>query len=177
MPRHLISENTLHAAFFLLICFWHVPPGLAGSLDFSSDDTVTVTAERAWEDEEANVIHFSGNFELRGPDWLLSGDSAVVYGKLDNPDRVVVEGKPAKVAFLRNEEDSGIADTRDRVDGTALFVEYFRANDKLKMRGSARLVRKDSTLASEVIEYDVETDRYSAGGERGIHIQYSNDDD
>ena len=177
MPRHLISENTLHAAFFLLICFWHIPSGLAGSLDFSSDDTVTVTAEKAWEDDEPNVIHFSGKFELRGLDWLLSGDSAVVYGKLDNPDRVVVEGKPAKVAFLRNEEDSDISTTEDRVDGTALFVEYFRASDKLKMRGTATLVRKDSTLASEVIEYDVEKDRYSAGGEGGIHVQLSTDDD
>ena len=129
MPRYLISDNTLRAAFFLLICFWYIPPGLAGSLDFSSDDTVTVTAKRAWEGDEANVIHFSGNFELRGPDWFLSGDSAVVYGKLDNPDRVVIEGKPAKVAFLRINEDSDSPDTPDRVDGTAFFVEYLRANE------------------------------------------------
>ena len=177
MPRHLISASTWRAAFFLLTCIWHLPTALAGSLDFSSDDTVTVTAERAWEGEEANVIHFSGNFELRGPDWSLSGDSAVVYGKLDDPDRVVVEGKPAKIAFLRSEEQPGIAETRERVDGTALFVEYFRAKDQLKMRGAASLVRKESTLVSEIIEYDVDTDRYSAGGEGGINIQYNPDDD
>jgi len=177
MPRHLISDNTWRAAFFLLTCFWHIAPGVADSLDFSSDDTVTVTAERAWEDDEPNVIHLSGNFELRGPDWCLSGDSAVVYGKLDDPDRVVVEGKPATIAFLRGEQESAVPDTRDRVDGTALFVEYFRSTDKLTMRGGANLVRKDSTLDSEMIEYDVETDRYSAGGEGGINIQFTTDDD
>jgi hypothetical protein len=45
------------------------------------------------------------------------------------------------------------------------------------MRGDANLVRKDSTLVSELIEYDVDTDRYSAGGEGGINIQFTTDDD
>ena len=178
MSRYLISENTRRAAFFLLSCFWNIQPGFADKLDFSSDDTVTVTAERAWEADEVNVVHFSGKFELRAPDWSLVGDTAVVYGKLDNPDRVVVEGKPARISFLRDdEEDAGASDPQERVDGTAFVVEYFRANDKLKMRGAASLVRKDSRLVSELIEYDVDTDRYSASGEGGINIQFSTDDD
>ena len=177
MSIYLISENTRRAAFFLLSCFWYIQPGFADKLDFSSDDTVTVTAERAWEAEEADVVHFSGKFELRAPDWSLVGDTAVVYGKLDNPDRVVVEGKPARISFLRDDEaDAGTTDPQERVDGTAFFVEYFRASDKLKMRGAASLVRKDSRLVSELIEYDVDTDRYSASGEGGINIQFSTDD-
>jgi lipopolysaccharide export system protein LptA len=44
------------------------------------------------------------------------------------------------------------------------------------MRGAASLVRKDSTLVSDVIEYDVDTDRYSASGEGGINVQFSPDD-
>ena len=177
MSRYLISENTRRAAFFLLTCFWSIQPGFADKLDFSSDDTVTVTAERAWEADEANVVHFSGKFELRAPDWSLVGDTAVVYGKLDNPDRVVVEGKPARISFLRDDQEgTGATDPQERVDGTAFVVEYLRASDKLKMRGAASLVRKDSTLVSEVIEYDVNTDRYSASGEGGINVQFSADD-
>ena len=65
----------------------------------------------------------------------------------------------------------------ERVDGTAAKVEYFRATDKLIMHGSATLTRKDSTLTSEEIEYDVDTDRYSAGGAGGINIQFTTDDD
>jgi len=149
----------------------------AGPLDFSSDDTVTITADRAWEAEEPDVIHFSGSFELHAPDWSMSGDTAVVYGKLDDPDRVTVEGNPATVSFLRKKADgTGDADPEERIDGEASVVEYFRSTDKLIMRGSSRLVRKDSNLTSEIIEYDVETDRYSAGGEGGIDIQYTPDD-
>jgi lipopolysaccharide transport protein LptA len=178
MSRYLISKNTRRAAFILLTCFWSIQPGFADKLDFSSGDTVTVTAQRAWEGDEANVVHFSGKFELRAPDWSLVGDTAVVYGKLDNPDRVVVEGNPARISFLRDDQgDASSSDPQERVDGTALVVEYFRASDKLKMRGAASLVRKDITLVSEAIEYDVDTDRYSASGEGGINIQFSNDDD
>ena len=177
MPRYQIPKNTRRAAFCcLLSCLLAAQSGLTDSLDFSSDDTVTVTAERAWEADEADVIHFSGKFELRAPDWSLSGDKAVVHGKLDDPDRVVVEGKPARVSFLRDGEGDDSSAPDERVDGTAFTVEYFRATDKLKMRGAATLKRKDSTLVSEVIEYDVDTDRYSASGEGGINIQFNPDD-
>jgi len=178
MPRYQIPKNTRRAAFCCLLSgLLAAQSGFTDSQDFSSDDTVTVTAERAWEADEADVIHFSGKFELRAPDWFLSGDKAVVHGKLDDPDRVVVEGKPARVSFLRDGDGDGDSSEPDeRVDGTAFTVEYFRATDKLKMRGAATLKRKDSTLVSEVIEYDVDTDRYSASGEGGINIEFNPDD-
>jgi lipopolysaccharide transport protein LptA len=173
-----MSQNTRRAAFALLMLFLLAARGFAGPLDFSSDETVTVTAARAWEAAEANVIHFSGKFEMRAPDWSLVGDSAVVYGKLDDPDKVVVKGSPARISFLREaQEKAGIMEPQERVDGKANIVEYFRATDKLNMRGAASLTRKDSTLVSEIIEYDVDIDRYSASGEGGISVQYSADDD
>ena len=150
------------AAFCLLACYLSSSLAIADRLEFSDDETVTVTAEKAWEAEEPNVVHFSGQFELRAPDWALFGDSAVVYGKLDDPDRVVVEGKPARISFLRETDESDTTtDPEERVDGSAAVVEYFRATDKLRMRGEASLTRKDSTLVSDKIEYDVDTDRYS----------------
>jgi lipopolysaccharide transport protein LptA len=177
MSIYRIAMIARLAVFCLPAFFCGVQSGFAGSLDFSSGDTVTVSAERAWEADEADVIHFSGRFELRAPDWCLFGDTAVVYGNLDNPDRVVVEGKPARISFLRDAEgDVGSPESRERVDGWASFVEYFRATDKLLMRGEAKLTRKESTLVSEVIEYDVDADRYSAGGEGGINILLNTDD-
>ena len=163
--------------WLLLTLLPFAKPLFAGPLDFSSDETVTITAQRAWEAEEVDVIHFSGNFELHAPDWSMAGDTAVVYGDLDDPDRVVVEGKPARVSFLRTADDTGEPAEDEPVEGAAQVVEYFRATDKLVMRGNASLVRKESTLTSALIEYDVETDRYSAGGEGGINILYNADED
>lgn len=178
MPKpHQSADGTgFFWALFGLLCFF--PPVLAEGLEFSADDIITVTALRAWEGEAAEVVHFSGDFKLQAPDWTLAGDSAVVYGKLDDPDRVVVEGSPARISFLRKTEPAdGDAVEDERVDGSATAVEYFRATDKLKMQGAARLTRNDSTLVSEIIEYDVDADRYSASGEGGINIQYNPEDD
>lgn len=161
-------------AFLTLVLLAGVQAGFADALDFSSDDTITITADRGWEGEDADVIHFAGNFKLYAPDWSMAGDTAVVYGKLDNPDKVIVKGGPATVSFLRKDDDQpNAADAPEKVTGVADVVEYHRAADQLTMRGTANLIRKESTLTSQIIEYDVETDRYSASGEGGIDIQYN----
>jgi lipopolysaccharide export system protein LptA len=41
------------------------------------------------------------------------------------------------------------------------------------MRGAAVLTREDNTLSSEIIEYDIDEDSYSASGKGGINIQFS----
>jgi lipopolysaccharide transport protein LptA len=152
--------------------------GPAGSLDFNSDDTIMITAERGWEGDETNVIHFSGNFALQAPDWSMAGDTAVVYGKMDNPDRVVVEGSPARILFLRNDDENPEdAGEQDKVKGAANSIEYLRATDKLIMRGDVSLFRQDSELTGQMIEYDVDTDRYSATGESGINFQFNPKED
>ena len=151
-----------------------VQAALAGPFDFNPEDTVTITADRAWEAQEPNVIHFSGKFVLHAPDWSMTGDTAVVYGELDDPDRVVVEGKPATVSILRESDAAGgETDPGERVKGEANRVEYLRSTDRLIMKGSAWLLREESKLGSERIEYDVDTDRYSAGGEGGINFEYT----
>lgn len=68
-------------------------------------------------------------------------------------------------------------DPEERVDGSAASLEYFRATDKLTMRGAASLTRKDSTLVSEIIEYDADADRYSASGEGGINLQFNTEEE
>ena len=181
MSGHHLSENTRRIACLLLTVFFSIQTGLADILDLSSDDTVTITAQRAWEDSEGDITHFSGRFELRAPDWYVSADTAVVYGKLDDPDRLIVEGKPAKIFILRDTEKSTSAsdsnsDSKPNIEGVASTIEYYRTTNTLKMRGLAILTRKDNTLSSEIIEYDIDEDSYSAGGEGGINIQFSPED-
>ena len=174
---HLVSKLGLALLLFAQSAHTDV-------LDFNSDDTITIIADKAREGDQADVIHFSGNFELRAPDWYMSADSATVYGKLDNPDKVILEGRPAKIYFLRdNGEDADTSEStsteldRENIEGSALKIEYLRTINKLKMTGSATLKRKDNQLSSEVIEYDIDADRYSASGDGGINIQVNPSDD
>jgi lipopolysaccharide transport protein LptA len=177
MPGHHLSQNARRAAFCLLALFLSIQNGFCDILDLNSDDTVTITAEKAWEDDNADITHFSGRFELRAPDWSLSADSATVYGKLDDPDKLVVEGKPAKIFILRDTEKSTSGSASEpNIEGVASTIEYYRTTNKLKMHGAAVLTREDNTLSSEIIEYDIDEDSYSASGEGGISIHFSPDD-
>ena len=174
----LLSRLKKRLVYALMVASTGIAPAMAEGLEFSDDDTITVTADSAWEAEEVDVLHFSGDFTLQGPDWSLTGDTAVVYGKLDDPDRVVVEGNPARISFLREADASGApVDEGERVDGGAALVEYFRASDKLTMQGTASLTRKESTLHSDRIEYDVDTDRYAASGAKGIRLILNPEDE
>ena len=186
MPPFSLPLKLKNPLLLLLVLSMYVQSAFGDLLDFSTNDTVTITAENAWEDEQKDVIHFSGQFELRAPDWSLLAESAIVYGKLDNPDKVVLMGNPAMVFFLRDTSknqpgspDENVTSSKLEepnnsklsIEGSATKIEYFRATNKLKMIGSATLKRKDNMLTSETIEYDVDTDKYSASGKGGINIQ------
>jgi lipopolysaccharide export system protein LptA len=201
MFSYINTSTRIRQIYRTMLCLglvWLAPGVQTHALDFNTSDTVSIVADNAWEGDDVDVIHFEGNFELRAPDWYMSSDTATVYGKLDNPDKVVLEGKPAKIYFLRDtnaepgaepatEKDeqsaqAGLSTTRsepdlDDVEGSALLIEYMRGSNKLKMTGSASLKRKDNQLSSEVIEYDIDADRYSASGDGGINIQVVPSDD
>jgi len=133
---------------------------------FSSGDTVNIRAAEAWESEEPNVIHFSGNFELKASDWYLSADLATLYGKLDDPETAMLTGSPAFI--LVNTESEGRIQT---ITGQADRIVYHRETNSLRLDGAASITRDDSTMHSGKIEYDIEQDRIRAGGDEGVHIK------
>jgi len=138
---------------------------------FSSGDTVTIRSAEAWEGEEPNIIHFSGNFELRASDWFLSADLATLYGKLDDPETAILTGSPAFI--LVSTESQGQIQT---VFGEAERIVYHRETNSLRMEGTASLTRNDNTMRSGEIEYDIEQDRIRAGGNEGVYIKVEPED-
>jgi len=171
--RHLVTA-------LAFVVPWQSALVNAELLDFSSDDSVIIKADSAWEDATADVVHFSGGFTLRAPDWYVSADTAVVYGKLDDPDKVQLNGNPASIFFLRTGSDADNptrkpGEPADRTEGTATDIEYLRSTNIVKLSGSATLKRGEDVLVSEKIEYDVDADRYTASGTGGVNIQIKAD--
>jgi len=156
---------TLSTALWLSCSTPVAAESFSDKLNFSEGDTVLVSAERAWEVDngDSEELHFGGNFVLRAPDWFVASDSAIVLGNLENPDKIVLKGTPARISFLK-------AGTEE-VNGTANTIEYYRSTNKLILVGQATLQKNDNMLRSEQIEYDVDADQYSASGEGGINIE------
>ena len=131
----------------------------------SSEDTLTIRSADAWMDEEPDIMHFDGRFELRASDWFLSSDQATLYGKLDDPETVVINGSPALI--LLHTIDDGKASV---INGEARQIIYSRSTNSILMEGAASLSRDEHTMSGGEIEYDIDRDHLSAGGEGGVYI-------
>lgn len=137
----------------------------AVQLGIDEFDMISISADTAEEDERPGILHFRGNFKMQSSDWRLTSTKATVYGSPDRPDRVRLEGSPAR--FHVREDDNPESEL---VEAAAMVVEYVRATSRLRLSGNATLVLDREIIQSAEIEYDIETRRYRAGGGDGVLI-------
>jgi len=151
-----------------------MPPPLAAQdriAGFSAGDTLTIRSAGARMDELPDIVHFEGGFELRASDWSLVSDNATLYGKLDDPETVVISGSPASI--LVNTVSHGQTST---ISGQAERIVYQRDSNSIRMEGNASIARDTHSMNGSEIEYDIDTDHLSAGGTNGVYIKILPDD-
>ena len=141
-------------------------PGNADLLPEGAFDMISISADEAIEDERPGILHFNGHFIMQSSDWHLISTQATVYGSLSRPDRVYLEGSPAR--FLVSRTDGA---GQGPVEATAQVVEYLRATNLLILSGDAVLILDDEIIRSTNIEFDIDTNRYKAGGIAGVQIE------
>lgn len=127
---------------------------------------ISISADEAIEDEQPGILHFRGHFQMRSHDWQLNSAEATVYGQPDKPDRVWLEGSPAR--FLVNRTDRT---GQGQIKAAAKVVEYLRDANLLVLSGGATLMLGNEVIRSKHIEYDISTNRYQAGGADGVMIE------
>ncbi len=133
---------------------------------FASEDTLTIRSAEARMDESPGIIHFGGGFELRASDWSLSSDQASLYGKLDDPETVILSGSPAMI-LVRTVSGGQPA----IINGKADQIIYERGSNSIRMQGNAYISRNENSLSGGRIEYDIDRDHLSAGGDGGVQIE------
>jgi len=137
---------------------------IAAKFTLPTERPIVVRADSASNDPEANVTTFRGHFELQGTDWPMQADEATVYGPIENPQRVLVIGKPARIWVRRK----GVE--RD-VEAQADEIEYTRGLDVMRLSGNARIVESGRhVLEGDHFEYDLNTNRVKQGGPVRISI-------
>jgi len=141
-------------------------PCSAAPLGEDAFDMINISADEAREDEQPGILHFNGHFLMQSDDWRLTSAEATVYGTPDKPDRVYLEGSPAR--FVINRVDLA---AQGQIKAAALVVEYSRAANLLTLSGEATLELGDEVIRSTHIEYDISTNRYQAGGDDGVLIE------
>jgi len=156
-----MNKTFTSCLLLLLSCICNAAPLGEGAFDM-----ISISADEASEDEQPGILHFNGNFLMRSTDWRLTSEEATVYGSPDKPDRVYLEGTPAR--FLINRDESK---NQGQIKAAAEVVEYLRDDNVLMLSGGATLILDDEVIRSSHIEYDIKTNRYRAGGSEGVLIE------
>jgi lipopolysaccharide transport protein LptA len=132
----------------------------------SAFDMISISADEAIEDEQPGILHLKGHFLMQSENWHLTSARAIVHGSPNKPDRVILEGAPARFLVYPTSQS-----LRDPIEATALVVEYVREANKLSLSGEATLILGDEIIRSTSIEYDIDSNRYRAGGSKGVSIK------
>lgn len=141
-------------------------PCSAALLSEQSIETVNISADEAFEDQQPGILHFKGHFILQSIEWKLQATQSTVWGRPDKPDKVYLEGAPAH--FRIDQQDGGKQHT---IEATAAVIEYSRSSNMLLLSGGATLTLDGEMIKSSAIDFDLETERYLAHGAGGVKIE------
>ena len=148
-----------------------ISSGYAWALDKGKLETINISADEAYEDIQPDILHFKGHFLMQSREWRLESVQATVYGQPDRPDKVLLGGSPARFFITLND-----ANGQRVVEAEAPAMEYLRSTNVLKLTGGAMLKLDGEVIRSTVIKYDIDTNRYWAGGVDGVMIEVPSGD-
>jgi lipopolysaccharide transport protein LptA len=164
LSKRFMSKITHYCQIVLFVAMTF--PCSAASLSEHSIETVNISADEAYEALEPGTLHFKGHFVLLSSDWRLEADEAMVAGRPDLPDIVLLEGSPAR--FLIDREGN---EKQHSITASAPSVEYRRSSNSLQLSGGAELNLDGEIIKSEAIDFDIETERYRAHGSEGVKMK------
>ncbi len=127
----------------------------------SEQAPIVIRADRAWEGEGGDVLYLAGNFEIRSTDWVVTAQDAEVHGPVEDPERIVVTGRPARIAF----ENNGT-----RISGRGGRIVYRYREEVIELYEDAVLEGEDVLMTSSAIVYDLGSERLRSSGSDGVEV-------
>lgn len=152
--------------YLIVLCTLLAMSGFAASLSDHSFAVVSISADEALEDSDSDTMRFVGHFLMQSGEWELQSHEAVVAGPPDRPDRVLLQGSPARFLIERSSDDR-----MHIIEATAPSIEYVRATNLLSLSGGATLRLDGEVIRSAALEFDLSSDRYQSLGSDGVSIE------
>ena len=133
-------------------------------------ETIVARAQEAWESDNGDTMFIRGDLELRGTRWRIHADTAQVEGKLGKPDRVVVDGSPARIVVTP--DDDGLP-----FEGQSRHLEFQPQAKTVKLDGAATIIRGQQSITSESISYELDRRTFAAGARGRVKVVTSTHSD
>lgn len=128
---------------------------------------IQLEASRGQLDQKTGISVYEGNVVITQGSMRLVADTATIYIKDNNFQRMDAAGNPANLRYKS-------ALDKPEIQGTSKRVEYDVASAKVIMSGGVRVVQGQDVFTGDRLEYDLKEDviRAKGAGENG-RIQFT----
>jgi lipopolysaccharide export system protein LptA len=129
-----------------LLLLLTLPAGLVQALPDDRDQPIHISADKALRDEKQGFTVYSGNVQMAQGSMRLEADKLTIYHVTDEVDKVVAEGRPAKMQ-QQPELDKAV------VYAHAGVIEFFRSEDRVHLQTNARIEQDGAVVSGDSIDY------------------------
>lgn len=139
----------------------------ATALPEDRSQPIHLEASRGQLDQKTGISTYEGNVTISQGSMRLVADTATIYVKDNNFQRMDAVGGPASLRYKP-------AVDKPEIQGTSKRVEYDVLGGKVIMTGTVRVVQGQDVFNGERLEYDLKDDviRAKGAGENG-RIQFT----
>ena len=140
---------------------------LAAALPEDRNQPIQLAASRGQLDQKTGVSVYEGNVVISQGSMRLTADTATIYVKDSNFQRMEAVGNPVNLYYKQ-------AADKPELHGVSKRVDYDVPSAKVIMSGGARIVQGQDVFTGDRVEYDLKDDviRAKGAGENG-RIQFT----
>jgi len=141
-------------------------PGIEALPDDRSQP-IHISADKALRDEKQGVTIYSGNVQMNQGSMHIEGDTLTIYHIEAEADKIVAEGRPAK---MRQRPDM----EKGPVHARALVIEYYQREQKVHLQDEARVEQDGAIVTGDSIDYYIAQELVKAdsdGAGEGNRVQ------
>ena len=131
----------------------------AAGLPSDQEQPIRISADQALRDDKQGFTKYKGNVVMDQGSLHIQADNVTVYRIVDEADKIVARGAPAK---FNQQPDPN----KDPVHAEAEIIEYYKAEDRVQLKGNASIRQEGSTVSGDVIDYFINEQLVKAGSDK-----------
>jgi len=137
---------------------------LSYALPTDRQQPIKIESDRAQQDEKKGTTTYEGSVVIIQGTIKINADKVTVFSDTNQVDKIVCVGNPAHYQQRPNAEDGLLL-------ASAKTIQYYLANDKIKLLKNASLEQNGSVITGEKIDYDLNAEvvKATANKER-VHM-------
>lgn len=138
------SQSKALAALLALACCCAAGPALA--LPDDRDQPIRIEADEALRDEKQGFTRYEGHVKMDQGSLHIEADTLTVYHDDQQADKILAEGQPARMQQQPDPE-------KGPIKAHANIIEYFKNEDRVRLRESAHIEQDGSIVTGDSIDY------------------------